>query len=197
MGQAFLPAAGIPVGLGSLYPPPTLIHRCQPHRCRAGPACPPLAPASSCTSNPQILLSARRFSCRHGSELPARPQPPSPFRCGSLALCFVFSVSSVSSVLLTPEIFPAREDFHVATGASCRRDHSRHACLVAAMPRCGFPSPCPPWFAFSGLLTPDIFPAREDFHAATGARCRRGHNRHRCLVAALPRCGAPLLPSHR
>jgi len=55
---------------------------------------------------------------------------------------------------------------------------------------CGFPSPCPPWFAFSGLLTPEISPAREDFHAATGASCRRGPNRHRCLVAALPRCGA-------
>jgi hypothetical protein len=55
---------------------------------------------------------------------------------------------------------------------------------------CGFPSPCPPWFAFSGLLTPEISPAREDFHAATGASCRRGPNRHRCLVAALPRCVA-------
>jgi len=58
-----------------------------------------------CTTNPQILLSARRFSCRHGSELPARPQPPSLFGCGPAALWFSTSVSSVvcfSCALPTP-----------------------------------------------------------------------------------------------
>jgi len=42
-------------------------------------------------------------------------------------------VSSVSSVLLARRFFSAREDF------LCR-----HTCLVAALPRCGLPSPCPP-----------------------------------------------------
>gem|GEM_PF-4116914 len=62
------------------------------------------------TTNPGNLPRARRFSCRHGSELPARPQPPSPFRCGSLALCFVFSVPSVPSVvfLLRVKLRPCR-----------------------------------------------------------------------------------------
>ena len=60
-----------------------------------------------------------------------------------------FSVSSVPSVLLARRFFSAREDFSAATGVSCPRDDSRHACLVAALPRCGLPSPCPPWFAFS------------------------------------------------
>ena len=28
---------------------------------------------------------------------------------------------------------------------------------------CGFPSPSPPWFAFSGLLTPEISPRAKTF----------------------------------
>ena len=78
------------------------------------------------------------------------------------------SVFSVFSVLLARRFFSAREDF------LCR-----HTCLVAALPRCGF--------SFSGPLTPDIFPARGDFHAATRASCRPDPNRHRRLVAALSR----------
>ena len=101
--------------------------------------------------------------------LPLRPAPPSLFGCIPAALRFVFSVSSVSSVLLARRFFSAREDF------LCR-----HTCLVAALPRCGF--------SFSGLLTPDISPAREDFHAATRARCRRHPNRRPRFVAALSRC---------
>jgi len=68
---------------------------------------------------------------------PARlraPPQPAPFSSYLRVLRgLFFSVSSVPSVLLARRFFSAREDF------LCR-----HTCLVAALPRCGLPSPCPP-----------------------------------------------------
>ena len=56
VGQAFLPAAGIPAGLGPPYPPPSAPPNAEP--CRGGPACPPLLLRSPCS----CMLSKRRCS---------------------------------------------------------------------------------------------------------------------------------------
>jgi len=65
VGQAFLPAAGIPAGLGPPYPPPSAPPNAEP--CRGGPACPPLLLRSPCS----CMLSKRR--CSSWSKPPGLP----------------------------------------------------------------------------------------------------------------------------
>jgi len=134
--------------------------------------------------------AATRASCRRDPN--HRPRSVAALsRCVSFSPCPLCPLWFSFPGPLTPEIFPAREDFHAATRASCRPDPNRRRRLVAALSRCVSVSPCPLcplWFSFSGPLTPEIFPAREDFHAATGASCRRDPNHRPRSVAALSRC---------
>ena len=133
--------------------------------------------------------AATRASCRPD------PNRRPPFRCGSLALCFVFSVSSVPSVVCFSPCPPCSLWFYFLplrpappSLFGCIPAALRFVFSVSSVSSVVFLLRVLCGFSFSGVLTSDIFPARGDFHAATGASCRPGPNRHACLVAALSRC---------
>ena len=109
--------------------------------CRGGPMCPPFAelatPAPCGASRPAFHpgLSVERAVLRATPAALCRRLASGPFLSSAPV--------QVSPVVLAPETFSEREDFHAATGASCRRDHNGRPSFAAALSRCVLFSPCP------------------------------------------------------